>query len=170
MSYELSMDSIKSSLNPYAAPFVPSSKPAGVLEEDGNLGNLSCVDMVDQGKPTHTSFGNTQCTGELHVFKKVSSSIPTGACDVKLQEHHSEKSSVEFETQDMLDKFDLVSDILCNEFPDLSKESIAEVFYANACDMEETVNMLEALEDQNTGSDVVDGPNTSGTVGVKDEA
>lgn len=124
------MKSGGSTLNPNAAAYVPLSK------REGSLGDAkpSAYHHVQQHQPHHVAHGyGVQGMGS---YPGPQMSMPKKASDM-VYNHLMKDEDLEM---DMDIEFLLVT------FSDLSHESINDVYLANNCDLDATIEMLNQLE------------------------
>ena len=122
-----------STLNPYAAAYIPLAKRDSQPEEvpKSQLRHKAVLEGDSRGTAAQLS---------QDVFSMKSQSV-----------HGSYSGSSQYESE-MLEKqmmdleFDMVMDYLQTAFPGLSKQSLADVYFANNGDIEATVDMLSQLE------------------------
>lgn len=120
------MKSGTSSLNPYAASYVPLSKRN---------------ETIWLGSPSKTAT-QTQHQSKIHEAEEAVAKFQNahGSCGSSSQSHMSEK-------QHTLDEeFDMNLAYLQMTFPGVSDQSLTDVYLVNNGDMETTVDMLSQLE------------------------
>ncbi|XP_010916336.1 uncharacterized protein [Elaeis guineensis] len=141
----------KSLLNPYATPYVPLSKIVpGVSSERENRATLCDSEnneiiekSADYQLPDSVSVDyDIQGLEKLEVSDEPSSKIgdPWNSDDTfqDVIPRSEKQSAVEDST--------LIVELLSSMFPDISIESLAELFNANQGDLNQTIYVLEQLE------------------------
>lgn len=122
-----------STLNPYAAAYIPLAKRDSQPEEVPKHQLRHKAVLEGDSRGTAAQLGQD-------VFSMKSQSVH-GSCNGS-----SQYESEVLEKQMMDLEFDMVMDYLQTAFPGLSKQSLADVYFANNGDIEATVDMLSQLE------------------------
>ncbi|XP_038984557.1 uncharacterized protein LOC103722982 [Phoenix dactylifera] len=140
----------KSLLNPYATPYVPLSKIGpGVSSERENRATLDdsendiIENSADYQLPDSVSVDHDiQGLEKLKVSDESSSEIgePWNSDDA------FQDVIPRSEKQNVVDDPNLIIEFLSSMFPDISIESLAELFNANHGDLNQTIYVLEQLE------------------------
>ncbi|KAL0394012.1 UNVERIFIED_CONTAM: Polyadenylate-binding protein-interacting protein 6 [Sesamum latifolium] len=145
----------RSSLNPYAASYVPLSKRRAadegkILNTAKELQNGSEIVHYGQQPDNKLTRGQQQNVSQNYVH---TSSSPQTAEFTKWKGHHAgefyassshypneipEKSNFDQEFMDLA--------YLQINFPGISEESLSDVYLANKCDLDSAVDMLNQLE------------------------
>lgn len=141
----------KSLLNPYAAPYVPLSKivPAVSSERENRatLGDSENNEIIEKSAdyelPDTVSVDyDIQGLERLKVSDESSSKLgdPWNSDDT------FQDVILSSDKQSALDDPNLIIELLSSMFPDMSIESLAELFNANHGDLNQTIYVLEQLE------------------------
>lgn len=138
-----------SSLNPYAASYIPLSKrEACDRTEPTTKDSKSCNENVWYSHHGHV-------TQNPHRSKVSHSSVAQGAQKLATPEGSTTKSlpvhgSYGSSSKQVMDEeFDMDLEYLQMSFPGLSDQSLTDVYLANKGDLEATVDMLTQLEVNN---------------------
>ncbi|XP_010421411.1 PREDICTED: polyadenylate-binding protein-interacting protein 6-like [Camelina sativa] len=126
-----------STLNPYAASYVPLSKREGSLVGGGGAAKPSAYHHHQvQQQPHHVAQGyGVQGMGGSYPSPQVSS-LPKKASDMVYNQ--------QMKDEDL--EMDMDIEFLLVTFSGLSHESINDVYLANNCDLDATIEMLNQLE------------------------
>ncbi|CAN0898587.1 Polyadenylate-binding protein-interacting protein 5 [Linum grandiflorum] len=140
------MKSGTSSLNPYATSYVPISKREVTQAHHGQVSKASQISdnhnvwygpghAVESRQHKHSSsFIYTACTVSNHYGQGVYGSSTS----------HSSHDKIDKQTKE--EGFDMDLEFLRMSFPDVSFESLVDVYAANNGDLENTFDMLNHLE------------------------
>lgn len=157
-----------SSLNPYAAPFIPLSRRT----DNGNIASTTPeICNVDEATAHYTQVTESETRGtkincgdskigdenpqqqfpNISILNINSSSIE-GPPLWKDCNTHNYEDSMPYETnnrnesQSMIEDYELDLAYLAAAFPSISEQSLVDVYCANAGDLEASVDMLIQLE------------------------
>ncbi|XWS17020.1 hypothetical protein CRYUN_Cryun33cG0031800 [Craigia yunnanensis] len=138
-----------SSLNPYAASYIPLAKREAndnVTATDIKRGNETAWFEPSSHFAHNPHYSNASLDSVTHGTEK--HQIPEASA---LKSHHSHSSLLQnpgemTDKQIMDEEFDMDLEYLCMIFPGLSIESLLDVYLANNGDLEATVDMLNQLE------------------------
>ncbi|KAL6530781.1 hypothetical protein OROGR_014641 [Orobanche gracilis] len=137
-----------SSLNPYAASYVPLSKRGNVIanndfnsRQELNAGN-EVVWFGHQGQHQNVS----------RIYGQKDASIQTGEVSKRKDQHGggeffaSTSQNPNVRQPNFDEEFDMALAYLQMTFPGVSEESLSDVYLANRCDLDAAVDMLNQLE------------------------
>ncbi|XVE98521.1 hypothetical protein REPUB_Repub03eG0113300 [Reevesia pubescens] len=138
-----------SSLNPYAASYIPLAKREGsdnVTAKNIKRGNETAwfersSHFAHNLHYTNASLGSVTHGTEKHQIPE-SSALKTHPAHSSLMQNPGEMT----DKQIMDEEFDMDLEYLRMTFPGLSNESLLDVYMANNGDLEATVDMLNQLE------------------------
>ncbi|XP_059642279.1 polyadenylate-binding protein-interacting protein 5-like [Cornus florida] len=162
-----------SSLNPYAASYIPLSQRGA---PDGNKDYKLTAEHSKNGNETIWLGLHSEDTTQNQLQSKVSQNYDAyGILDSKLTAHSASASygSLSHNPSEMIEKqildeeFDMGLAYLQMTFPGISDESLSDVYLANNGDLEATVDMLNHLEMYTVDSDE-DIPGSSKSVDVSE--
>jgi len=139
------MKGARFSLNPYAASYVPLHRRGA---PDDNKANGS----TESGYPN----GNqTLYEKSSHNLEIAEDSIPKGNTFNPSNGSSSSQNPNEVtEKKGFDEEYEMDMAYLSMTFPGISDESLADVYKANNCDLEATVDMLNELENSEDNADV----------------
>ncbi|KAL5975174.1 hypothetical protein ACLOJK_031853 [Asimina triloba] len=156
----LQIDKIKlgKPLNPYAASFVPSSmrrtaddKEAVAVEitsRDGKTVQHQCIE--DGNKDALKSHKETVHDQQTSVGIPINIEVcpqmvhGTSGSDGKVSQNPNSGAKKDSTVED----FEVELAYLVTQFPDLSEQSLADVYFANDGDLDASIEMLNQLEDE----------------------
>ncbi|TYG69520.1 hypothetical protein ES288_D05G237100v1 [Gossypium darwinii] len=124
-----------SSLNPYAASYIPLAKREGSIAKDIKAGNESA--WFDPSSHSNASL-ESAIPGIGNHLVALKSDPGHGS----LMQNQGEMSG----EQIMDEEFDMDLEYLRMMFPGLSNDSVLDVYMANNGDLEATIDMLNQLE------------------------
>ncbi|KAK6236076.1 hypothetical protein SCA6_011413 [Theobroma cacao] len=138
-----------SSLNPYAASYIPLAKREGndnVAAKDIKRGNETAWYEPSSHLAHNPHHSNTSLDSVTHGTGK--HQIPEASALTSHPAHGSLMQNLGEMTdkQIMDEEFDMDLEYLCMIFPGLSNESLLDVYWVNNRDLEATVDMLNQLE------------------------
>ncbi|XP_047307366.1 polyadenylate-binding protein-interacting protein 5-like [Impatiens glandulifera] len=139
------MKSVKSSsLNPYAAAYIPLSRRNAALEEmiDYNLMEKDDPNKYVINMNQTTSLGSSSDDYNLKgkIIHGSNGSTSQSCSTIDDDRYNNDKET------NMVEEFDMALTYLQMICPGISEESLTEVFLANKGDLEATVEMLRQLE------------------------
>ncbi|KAL3819050.1 hypothetical protein ACJIZ3_004955 [Penstemon smallii] len=148
-----SMKTGASSLNPYAAAYVPLSKRgAADVNKDFNstqeLHNGNAT--LWRGHQPHNTLAQNQHknVSQSYVHHSGASAFQT-AENSKWNDHHGRAfyaSSSHYPNEIPDEEFDMDLAYLQMSFPGISEESLSDVYLANSCDLDSAIDMVNQLE------------------------
>ncbi|KAL5783204.1 hypothetical protein ACOSP7_008233 [Xanthoceras sorbifolium] len=141
------MKSGVSSLNPYAASYVPLSKREAYSRTEHTAKDFkSGNETVWYGHPVNVTQNQHQSKVSLNTVSQGAEKFPIPeAPSMKSHPvHGSYGSSSSKQTAD--EEFDMDMEYLQMSFPGLSDQSLTDVYLANKGDLEATIDMLTQLE------------------------
>ncbi|OMO80483.1 Ubiquitin system component Cue [Corchorus olitorius] len=138
-----------SSLNPYAASYIPLAKREAndnLTAKDSNRGNEATWFESSSHFAHHQHHSNASLDSVTHATGKHQTTEASS-----LKSHHSHGSLTQnpgemTDKQVMDEEFDMDLEYLRMNFPGLSNESLMDVYLANHGDLEAAVDMLNQLE------------------------
>lgn len=160
----------KSLLNPYATPYVPLSKVmAGVSFERENKPAQKILGDSENSEIIETS-ADYQLPDSVSVDYdieglekvKVSDESSSKICDPWNSDDTYQDVIPRSEKQSAMDDPNLIMESLSSMFPNISIESLAELFNANHGDLNQTIDVLEQLEYE--GDELENSAETSETI------
>ncbi|KAG1330602.1 polyadenylate-binding protein-interacting protein 6 [Cocos nucifera] len=157
----------KSLLNPYATPYVPLSKVIpGVSFERENKATKKILGDAENNEVIENS-ADYQLPDSVSVDYdvqgleklKVSNESPGKIGDPWNSDDTFQDAIPLSEKQSAVDDPNMMMDLLSSLFPNISMESLAELLNANHGDLNQTIDVLEQLEDE--GDEVGNSAETS---------
>ncbi|KAJ0962753.1 hypothetical protein J5N97_027875 [Dioscorea zingiberensis] len=144
----------KSVLNPYATPYVPLSEMFSGMKFEENVAGKGMSTDFEKKKTAESPVAGSSTSFAKAEASKIGQHSGSSYMHTPFHEE-----AVGFEDFGAVNDHALVMETLCSMFPDISVESLAEVFHVNNGDLSETIDMLEQFEGE--GFDSGDLPETS---------